>query len=238
MHVIGVSFSAELVLKALYEETFGRLFVRIRGAVKSPQDIYAEKMAADYAAFLQQTPWYKYDFGGANRALWAQPVTGLRSWERRFALGLEWKGKAAYAGFIADAVQASGEAALVIRSLVSGLTAEQLALIAGVKIIQTQTQGILIETPRYRDFTKILTEIGESGGNIIEIAGNDDVMVTVITPKNAAFKAFDGVKLINIVGRDGFENNRMLLDVRVSELARLLQSLTSGDVKLEHVYDY
>ena len=97
MHVIGVSFTAELVLKAIYEETFGRVFALLRGPVKTGQDLYAAEMAADYAAFLQQTPWYKYDFRKANDALWAKPVDSLRGQERRLALGLEWRGKAAYA---------------------------------------------------------------------------------------------------------------------------------------------
>jgi hypothetical protein len=238
MHVIGVSFTAELVLKALYEETFGHAFAFLRGPVKTSQDIYAADMAADYAAFLQQTPWYKYNFRKSTAELWAKPIDTLRGWERRLALGLEWRGKAAYAGVIANAVQASGEAALTIRSLVSGVPVEKLAAIEGVKIIQTQTQGVLIETPRYRAFTDILFQIAGDGGKIVEIAGNDDVMVTVIAPKGAQFSLPQGVRLIKSVARDGFDSQRILLDVRLSELAPMLQALQGGNILLEHVYDY
>jgi hypothetical protein len=238
MHVIGVSFTAELILKALYEETLGHMFALLRGPEKTAQDIYAAEMAADYAAFLQQTPWYKYDFRKATTALWAKPVDTLRGFERRLALGLEWRGKAAYAGVIANAVQAAGEAALTIRSLVSGIPVDQLAAIEGVKIIQSQTQGVLIETPRYRAFTKILTKIAMDGGTIVEIAGNDDVMVTAIAAKGAPFHTPTGVKLIQAVLRDGFDSKRILLDVRMSELAPLIRTLSTGDVRLEHVYDY
>jgi hypothetical protein len=238
MHVIGVSFTAELLLKALYEETLGRAFALLRGPTKTVQDVYAAEMAADYAAFLQQTPWYKYDFRNATDTLWVKPVDTLRGWERRFALGLEWRGKAAYARVIAEAVQASGEAALTIRSLVSGVSKEQLASIEGVKIIQTQTQGMLIETPRYRAFTDILFEIAMKGGTIVEIAGNDDVMVTVIAPSGAQFLPPSGARLIKSVVRDGFDSQRVLLDVRVSELAPMLNALQGSGVLLEHVYDY
>jgi hypothetical protein len=238
MHVIGVSFTAELFLKALYEETFGRAFAFLRGPTKSPQDVYAAEMAADYAAFLQQTPWYKYDFRKATTELWAEPVDSLRSWERRLALGIEWRGKAAYAGVIADAVKASGEAALTIRSLVSGVSPEQLTAIKGVTIIQTQTQGTLIETPRYAAFTDILKEIAMAGGTVVEIAGNDDVMVTVIAPIETQFQTLTGVQLIKAVLRDGYGSKRMLLDVRMSELAPLIRTLSTGEVQLEHVYDY
>jgi hypothetical protein len=238
MHVIGVSFTAELALKALYEETFGRAFAFLRGPQKSAQDIYAAEMAADYAAFLQQTPWYKYDFRKSVAELWGKPVNTLRGWERRLALGLEWRGKAAYAEVIANAVQASGEAALTIRSLVSGIPVEQLAMIDGVKIIQSQTQGVLIETPRYRAFTKLLIQMAMAGGTIVDIAGNDDVMVTVIADKAADFKLPTGVQLIKAVVRDGYDSQRILLDVRMSELAPLMRTLSVGEVRLEHVYDY
>jgi hypothetical protein len=238
MHVIGVSFTAELALKALYEETFGRAFAFLRGSQKSAQDIYAAEMAADYAAFLQQTPWYKYDFRKSIVELWAKPVDTIRGFERRLALGIEWRGKAAYAGVIAGAVQASGEAALEIRSLISGIPPEQLAAIDGVRIIQTQTQGVLIQTPRYRAFTKILTQIALAGGTIVDIAGNDDVMVTVIAEKDAIFQAPTGVSLIKSVARDGFDSQRILLDVRMFELAPLIRTFSVGGVRLEHVYDY
>jgi hypothetical protein len=123
--------------------------------------------------------------------------------------------------------------------LVSGVPAEQLATIKGVKIIQTQTQGVLIETPRYRAFTKILTQIAMAGGSIVEIAGNDDVMVTMITPEDVPFSLLpQGVSLIKSVARDGFGSQRTLLDVRMLELALLLKEFSNGDVRVEHVYDY
>lgn len=238
IHVIGVSFTAELLLKALYEETIGRAFAFLRGPQKTPQDVYAAEMAADYAAFLQQTPWYKYNFLSAIERLKAKPIEGIRSHERRLALGLEWRGKAAYAGVIANAVQATGEAALTIRSLVSNVTAEELGKIDGVEIIQTQTQGVLIETPRYRAFTDILSQIANAGGQIVEIAGNDDVMVTVIAPKGPQFLLPPNVTLIKSVNRDGFDSQRLLLDVKMSELAPMLVAFSGGNLVLEHVYDY
>ena len=93
-------------------------------------------------------------------------------------------------------MQTSGEVALTIRCFVFGVSPEQLAAIEGVKIIQPQTQGVLIETPRYRAFTKILTKIAEASSSVVEIAGNDDVMVTVIAPKEAEFNSPSDVTVI------------------------------------------
>ena len=53
VYVIGVSFTAELALKAGYEETLGRLFTLLRGQTRAPLDDLSAGQAADYATFLQ-----------------------------------------------------------------------------------------------------------------------------------------------------------------------------------------
>ena len=62
VYVIGVSFTAELLLKAAYEETVGRLFASVRGAERAPLDLVSAAQATAYAGFLQQVPWYKWRF--------------------------------------------------------------------------------------------------------------------------------------------------------------------------------
>jgi hypothetical protein len=56
-YVIGVSFTAELLAKAVYEESIGRLVAYLRGPTRSQVDGLAARQAADYAAFLHQVPW-------------------------------------------------------------------------------------------------------------------------------------------------------------------------------------
>lgn len=237
IHVIGVSFTLEMGMKALYEETLGRLFALARGSEKSPQDRYSAEMAEDYGRFLHQTPWYKYDFDGSVTKLWNEPVTSLRSWERRLALGGEWKAKAAYADVIAGAVAATGQAQLTIRSHVSGVPAAELDAIDGVTVVEDRgADGILIETPRYRAFTVILQAIAERKGSILEIAGNDDIMVSAIGP--AAPSQLGHATLISDINRDGFSGRRLLLQTKVSDLPALFDELRVANLQLEHVYDY
>ncbi len=239
VHTIGVSFTLELALKAAYEETIGRLAALVRGDAKSPQDVYAARMAFDYAGFLQQVPWYKYDFDTAVDELWALPADTLRGWERRLALGLEWKAKAAYAGVIASAVATTtGGAQLRIRSVIEGVTGEQLAAIGAVDIITEAGGTAIIETPRYRKFTNIVRTIADLGGRVIEIAGNDDIMVSVIEPQAAAGNALAPGEVISRIGRDGYASNRVLVGVRVADLAAFLNGLEAGGRRLEHIYDY
>lgn len=234
---IGVSFTLEMGLKAAYEETLGRLTAYWRGDQKTPQDSVARDMAIDYAAFLRQTPWYKYPFQPQIDKLWAAPVDEpVRGWERRLALGGEWKAKIAYAGVIADAVAATGEAKLTIFSVVSGMPAEALSAMPDVRVVSESANGILIETPRYDRFTHILSDIAKAGGNVREIAGNDQIMVSLTAP--ASDQAPPPGELIARFPRAGFDSDRLLVLVRITDLAQLLRDRPIADPGIEHIFDF
>jgi hypothetical protein len=234
---IGVSFTLEMGLKAAYEETLGRLTAYWRGDQKTPQDIVARDMAIDYAAFLRQTPWYKYPFQPQIDKLWAAPVDEpVRGWERRLALGGEWKAKIAYAGMIADAVAATGEAKLTIFSVVSGMPVEALSAMPDVRVVSESANAILIETPRYDRFTHILSEIAKAGGNVREIAGNDQIMVSLTAP--ASDQAPPPGELIARFPRAGFDSDRLLVLVRITDLAQLLRDRPIADPGIEHIFDF
>lgn len=238
-HVIGASFTLEMGMKALYEETKGRFFAWTRGAEKSPQDMVSAAMADDYAKFLYQTPWYKYDFASARAKLWDAPLTmPMRGWERRLALGGEWSAKIAYAGLIADAVSATGVAKLEIRSVVSGLDKAALQAILGVQIVREFDGKFEINTPRYAAFTEILKAIAEQGGTINEIAGNDEIMITATVAGDTMVQLPDGVALIAEVPRDGFAGTRLILSIPMVKLGDTIRTLQSGPLQLEHIYDY
>lgn len=232
MHTIGVSFTFEMAVKALYEETLGRVFAALRSGESTPQDEFEAREAETYARFLQQVPWYRYDFERAVSDLWSLPVTGFRSWERRLALAGEWNAKAAYARLIAKAAEGAGPAALTIRSVVSGLEPAVLGALDEVRVIKVLPDGSsIIETPRYRQFTRILRSVAAAGGRVEEIAGNDDILVTMIDPPTDP-----PGRIIARVPRDGFEQARVLVAMKVPELTSLLAGENRQAV--EHVYDY
>jgi hypothetical protein len=239
IHTIGVSFTAEMSAKAAYEETLGHAAAYLRGSQKTPQDKVVAETASEYAAFLRQTPWYQYPFPRERRELWG-PNAGAsgRAWERRLGIGLEYTAKAAYARLIARAVVATGTATLTIRSVVTGISESAIALIPDVKVIGGRSDGLEIETPRYDRFTRILAEIARRGGAVREIAGNDDIMVTLTVPRNAAVPDLRHGHVILRMSRDGFPSDRLLVDTKVSELASLLASYPLGDPGVEHVFDY
>lgn len=228
VYTIGVSFTAELLLKAAYEETVGRVATWIRGPDHAPLDDLSAGQASDYATFLQQVPWYKWDFTGDAAALDAAATPAFRDRERRFALGIEYRVKAAYARVIAAAVANVGADQLTLRAVVTGLSEDRLAALPGVAIIRTMPEGVEIETPRYRAFTDLAQQIAAQGGDFVEIAGNDDILFTAISDVPTMPGA------IHSFARQGNAGTRHLVLVKVTALAATLRA-TRG---VEHIHDY
>ena len=229
IYTIGVSFTAELMAKAVYEETIGRAVTILRGEGRAPLDDLSARQAADYAKFLQQIPWYKWDFVADRAELTVAAGASLRDRERALALGLEYGAKAAYAGVIEQAVAGVGADQLRIRSVVTGLSADNLGTIPGIVIIEEGQDSTLIETPRYRAFTGILAAIAEAGGRVVEIAGNDEILFTLTSASSIAEDALYSFP------RQGYGDWRHLIVVPVRDLA---DRLRGAEGVLEHVHDY
>ncbi len=229
IYTIGVSFTAELLAKAAYEETLGRAATWVRGDTRAPLDDLSAQQASDYATFLQQVPWYKWDFTTDAAALDAA-TDAFRDRERRFALGVEYRVKSAYARVIAAAVASVGADQLRLRAVVTGMTAEALAALPDVSVVATRPEGVEIEAPRYRAFTKLAQFIAAAGGSFTEIAGNDDILFTAISDKPTMAGA------IHSFARQGNPGYRHLVLLPVAGLAAALRALPEG--ALEHIHDY
>lgn len=230
IYTIGVSFSAELLAKAAYEETIGRLATMLRGSERAPLDDISARQAANYAKFLQQVPWYKWDFSRAIAELRTGATPTLRDRERTIALGFEYAAKAAYARAIEKAVEGIGADRLRIRSVVSGLTTAQLSEFGGIDVVETTERGIVIETERYRAFTVLLDRLARAGADLVEIAGNDTILFSAVSDSQTTPNALYSFR------RQGFDDWRHLIVVPVVELANQLRNM--GDLTLEHIHDY
>ena len=232
VYTIGVSFTAELLAKAAYEETLGRFAVWLRGDERSVLDDLSAQQAQAYARFLQQVPWYKWDFASDAAALAAQSTGGVRDIERRLALGAELRVKSAYAGVIEKAVAQVGADQLRLRMVVNGASPEELAQLAGVEVISSGKQGIEIETPRYRDLTHLMQDMAGQGVEFVEIAGNDDILFTALSAEPRAEGALFSF------ARQGYGDYRHLIVLRVAQLAARLREMQAGPLTLEHIHDY
>lgn len=236
IYIIGVSFTAELFAKAAYEETIGRIATLIRGETRAALDDLSAEQARAYARFLQQVPWYKWDFVADRSALDVHAKDSPRDIERRIALGLEYTVKSAYAGVIEQAVAQVGADALRLRMIVTGMDSNALDELDGVEIIAPRGDGFEIETPRYRALTELMDNMARRGAQFVEIAGNDDILFTALSQAqevDGSLHSFD---------RQGYGDRRHLILVKVSELADRLRAMQAASgpqaLRLEHIHDY
>jgi hypothetical protein len=240
LHIIGVSFSAEMAVKGLWEQTIGRATAWLRGDEKTAEDLFALKVADEYAAFLHQTPWYEFPFAARLSEFWSTTPFESSSWvraiERRIALTLEFGAKSIYAQAI-GALAAAAPADLRIRSVVEG---GDPSTIDGVQVIEALDGGkaAVIETPRYAAFTKIMKAFAASGISFTEIAGNDDIMIAVLVPAADNLRVHDATELFSVPvqTRPGWQ--RLMLSVPVKSLTRTVRAVGVTNAELEHVYDY
>lgn len=241
LYTIGLSFSLEMGIKGLYEKTLGKVTSVLAGGRRTPEDAFALTVAEDYARFLRQVPWYEYPFGTTLWRFWREtPIFGgnaLRKIERRVALSLEWGTKAVYAKVIALGAAAS-PAPLRIRSVVAGLTEADLAADPRLTLVSRVGDRAIIETDRYATFTSILVGLAGRGRDIVEIAGNRHIMVTVLAPHAEVPAGLDAKLLlaVPVATRPGW--HRLAIDVKVTGLAHLLRNLGPQGLILDHVYDY
>ena len=242
LYIIGISFALEMGIKGFYEETVGRVTAWLRGPQRTPEDEFALKVADDYALFLRQTPWYRFPFGEKLKAFWVEtPLWGgspIRKIERRGSLSLEYAVKALYAKAL-GALAGLDPAPLKIHSVVGGLDETDTDADNRITILKTLGDGrTVIETPRYRAFTEIMRGLAARGRNFTEIAGNDDILVTVKAPPGEPID-FAGTRElfeVPIQAKPGWR--RVGLDVKVPALTELIRKLATTKVELEHVYDY
>ncbi|HXH07081.1 MAG TPA: hypothetical protein VNI83_10870 [Vicinamibacterales bacterium] len=245
LSTIGWSFTAELALKGAYEHTFGRLFEWLRGPGRTAEDAFVARDMAAYAGFLHQTPWYEYPFGARLAQFWREtPWRGphlARKLERRASVSVEYAIKVAYAAIIGQASQATlGAAASEIHTVVVGPEPGRLSNERGVTVVRDLGGGrTLIRTRRYQAYTDLLIRLAERGYDLAEIAGNQRILVTVITGRNSAPRSIDGARELfrmRVQSRPGHQ--RLGLDVRIPDPARVIRDVQRANGALEHIYDY
>jgi hypothetical protein len=243
IYIIGISYSVEYAVKGFYENTIGRVFEWIRGEKRTPQDEFGRAVLQDYAAFLYTIPWYKYPFRDkldGLMAISAPTPSSLRSRERDFALGAEYLVKIGYAALIQKALDAGGDTEpRDIMFAVATLPPQVLAKEPRIKPIRAlNAQWQLVQTPRYKDFTEIVQSLLDQGFGLAEIAGNHDILITVIAPDAAKLDIKGAMALFSLEldAKPGFR--RAGLKARVEQLVDINRELKARGASIEHFYDY
>jgi hypothetical protein len=240
LYTIGLSFSAELMIKAAYENTLGRLSEWL-GGWHSADDRYATHVQQRYGTFLHEIPWYEFPFGKAFSGLWSttEPHEKFRHWERRLALSSEYGVKTGYAKLIGWASGASlGRDERTLR-FVARTDAKTLARVdPRLKPVGALGRGeLIVEAPRYAQFTDLLVKLSKSPVQIEEISGNDDIMVSLLLPPGDEVPG-PGAHLLTIPIDEPNGWRRVVLSVKVPELLGILRTTGLYGGRVEHVYDY
>jgi len=241
--VIGTSFSAEYILKGLYENTIGRVSEWISGHKPTEEDAYAARVARDYAEFVHVRPFYEYRFAPRVSGLWEETrfwgEHPLRKWERKAFLTLDYSVEAFYC-FLIELATHIGYGYEPDRTFVwlDNVDGSAIAAIPQVKIAkQVGARAYIVDAPRYQPFTDAAMAFVRSGAHFVEIAGNSSITISMLVPESWTGAGLPATRLFSmpVLTHPGMQ--RVTLRCDVDSLARVLTH-PPEKASVEHVYDY
>jgi hypothetical protein len=240
--VIGSSFSVELVLKGLYEHTVGRATEWL-ATHDTPEDRFAARTAAEYGAFMHTVPWYEFAFGSRLSALWSEtPLWGphlLRKWERRAALSTEYAAKTVYAWVIRTATQSAyAPESLEIQAWLDRVPPSAFGDTRVAPVHKVGEGSFIVKLPRYEAFTAVVLSLASQGVRFINVAGNDEILVTAIAPRDVPSPPPGTSMLVNEPILTEPPKRRLALRVPLTTLTDAIAALRSQGAVVEHIYDY
>ncbi len=239
---IGISFTAENILKGIYESTIG-LFSEFTSSRVTEEEVYASKVAKEYGDFLHNTPWYFFPFREKLIGLWNETSmwgrSPIRKWERKLALTAEYGGKAIYGGFTNWGAKTTygGADTEKIYAIAEGVSPEMQN--SDLEIIREIPENkYLIRVTRFETFSKIVTLQVHNGLRFVEIAGNDEILVTLLGPRKEHYEINNSEYLFNLPILTDQNLTRVALKIKLSELPLFLDTVVNSEYIIEHIYDY
>jgi len=242
--VIGSSFSFEYALRGVYEGTLGKLSEWLAGHQETEEDRYACKVARDYANFVHIRPFYEFSFASRLTGLWKETTLAgphfARKWERKVFLSVDYGIEAFYCWMIEKATHASygyeeDKTYVWIENASDQIFTEN-PRIRKVKEVGPGT--FIVVTPRYQEFTSVVQRLSAQGVRFVEIAGNDEVLVTAIAPRAWTYDLSQGKLLFSTDILTQPASKRIAVRSAVASLHAVLNDLPGRGAKIEHVYDY
>jgi hypothetical protein len=242
--IIGTSFSAEYILKGIYEKSLGRLSEWSSDHESTEEDQFAYKVAREYADFVHVRPFYEFRFARHVTGLWSGThLLGahlFRKWERKLFLTADYAAESFYCWAIEKLTHASyGYEPSDTYAWIAGTSQEILGHISGVTIVRQLGPGaFIVDLPRYQPFTVVASALAEQGAQFVEIAGNSQVLVSVLTHPVAREETGYAQRLFHSPVLTDPETVRTVMNCEVSSLSSLLTAFRTSGATLEHIYDY
>src|SRR5713101_123103 len=92
--------------------------------------------------------------------------------------------------------------------------------------------------PRYEAFTHVVTALVKQGVRFRDLAGNDEILLTAIAPRDWDYRLATGGLLFSDEILTDPAAQRIAVRVPVSSLHVILADLPTRGVSVEHLYDY
>ncbi len=242
--VIGTSFSAEYTLKGAYEKTIGKLSEWTSSRQPVEEDRYAYKVAREYADFVHLRPFYEFHFARRVKALWSETrlwgAYPVRKWERKIFLTLDYTIEAFYCWLIEKATRVTyGEEPTETYAWIDNANEMLLQQLPRVKKVkQVGPLALIVDIPRYQEFTAVAAALAERGVHFAEIAGNSQIIISVLAPQSWHYGHSDAQQLFSTPVPTHPELKRVVIRCEVTSLHAVLNTLRADGVSVEHVYDY
>jgi hypothetical protein len=240
--IIGASFTIENVAKSVYENTIGRATEWLATA-DTPEDDFARRTAKEYGGFMPTVPWYQFPFASKTAALWRDtPLRGphmVRKLERRVALTAEYGIKAVYGWVITKASGAAyGAEDLRIFARIADVPRSALTDTRITYVKQLDAVGHIVTLPRYEEFTKVVLAMTAKGVRFLDIAGNDEILVTVLARRGVPTSVPKGRLVAVLPILTDHTMQRFAVSVPVTALREVAAHVAAQHATIEHVYDY
>jgi hypothetical protein len=241
--VIAGSTTVEYSIKSLYESIIGRVTDPAQGQELTDEDKFNAAYMRSYVNFIEDTPWYEYDFNRQLKSLWT--TTSFfgphftRKTERKYYLTTELIVKSAYGWLIGLGTKSAYETALLNTTIITDRLPADPANFPEIKNIKKLPGGAaLMNLPRYAKFNPAVNKLAQAGVTFKEIAGNDNaIMLTVLTGKKLnSNNTFKLLFIQPIITQPGL--NRIAIVTMVGELSNTVLMLGKNKIRIEHIYDY
>lgn len=243
LKVIGVSTTVEYMVKSAYENTIGR-FTRWSADNKDvEEDKLIAKAQRAYSNLIYDKAWYEFDFCFWIEKIWNETnlfgPNFIRKIERKIFFTMEFGFKSLYAKLIGLASRVTYEKSDgLIYMRVEAANKKSLEIDKKISIIAQEKDEYLISIPRWAPFTQIVPKLAAQNVKFLDISGNDDILVTALSESKNGKQPSCGKMLFESRIVSNSSKKRLVLLVKVKELAKCLNSCSIELDNIEHIYDY
>ncbi len=242
--VIGSSFSVEYLIRASYENTIGRVTEWLSSGDPVEEDEYSNRVAREYADFVHIRPFYEFSFWKRFKGLWSENTMHgrhpLRKIERRMFLSIDYGIESFYCWLIEKATHASyGIESADTYAWIDNASPQVFAANPRIRKVKEAGPGAyIVIIPRYQEFTTVADWLADRDIHFVEIAGNDEILVSAIAPRDWTYNLTTGEEAFSTPLATSPELKRVAISTPVASLHQVVNDLRARGIKLEHVYDY